>query len=899
MNKSAQSTMNMVVLALAFIFVFSSMFFYSDAETTIEPFIINGSVVYVDDENVTMKAYPHTITNSQYVNFNLTTKKWSGDIDIIFGFNSSGPMPKSAELYNPQEVSEQKSYTCGAPYWWNNTPNHFYCWNNISIPIYDEPNGTIIEYENSTILIFDHEYETANALLNTAYWTETHIVDYVSVVDVFIKENWEYGGMDTWYYTQGVPVVAGTEYSIKSYIDIPFNSSGKYWFCAKPSSQTLIEAYNAGTLYCLDPWWNSSWDYKKEIQIDGIGDDIPNNYQLKLEVDYVTDHMNSTFKDLRFTNSDENVSLDYWVEQNVSETNATVWVEVPIISNTTNTTVYMYYGNPTATSESNGANVFEEYFDKDSTSGWSISGMTVTTSGDYLRFYNDVWASIGSAKRFDLTLPTEYIMESQFKSISLSSVDSVQIQLLDGTTSDRKTWLFIPGKLSGDLQTEWKYAATYPNRYVGGAYIEGTEYIFKNYVNDSDSSTGSNYYLMNTSRSVLSSATGKAVGWGTPTDTDGLLIGDSTSSGELDYYAKWIIFRKYASTEPTYSFGAEETSNTAPTITANSTSPATIYTDTDTTANLTVTDPDDGDTLTAYIQFYVNDSAVGDVVSTGVTNNTNTLVATLGSGNYSSGDNITTEYWAGDGTVNTTKANMTDTVQSQFIITLNSPADEYNSSDNTTDFNFTVSGTDDSYSCELFLNDTGYSTNTTTLNNTETIITANSSVNDGYYDWNINCTAGITTNTSEIRQITIDTVTPNITIYSPTNTTYSSVTVDLNTSADEDIATWIYTLNGGNWIGFTPNTTFTAIEGNNNITIAAYDYANNVNTSSTIYFTVDSCSCPASGNWDIDCADNCALTSCNMNKNNFTIIGTGTITGFKNIYNYTKGHISGGCNVRA
>ncbi|NOR84833.1 DUF2341 domain-containing protein, partial [archaeon] len=101
-------------------------------------------------------------------------------------------------------------------------------------------------------------------------------------------------------------------------------------------------------------WWNSSWAYKKEIQIDGTGLEIPANYQFKIDVDYVADKMNSTFKDLRFTNGSEIDAglLDYWVETNISETSATVWVEIPETSNTTNTTVYMYYGNPTATSES-------------------------------------------------------------------------------------------------------------------------------------------------------------------------------------------------------------------------------------------------------------------------------------------------------------------------------------------------------------------------------------------------------------------------------------------------------------------------------------------------------------------------------------------------------------------
>jgi len=45
-----------------------------------------------------------------------------------------------------------------------------------------------------------------------------------------------------------------------------------------------------------------------------------------------------------------------------------------------------------------------------------------------------------------------------------------------------------------------------------------------------------------------------------------------------------------------------------------------------------------------------------------------------------------------------------------FSITLNSPANQTVTNDNTPDFSFTVSGTEANYSCELFINDTGYGT---------------------------------------------------------------------------------------------------------------------------------------------------------------------------------------------
>ena len=98
--------------------------------------------------------------------------------------------------------------------------------------------------------------------------------------------------------------------------------------------------------------------------------------------------------------------------------------------------------------------------------------------------------------------------------------------------------------------------------------------------------------------------------------------------------------------------------------------------------------------------------------------------------------------------------------EEKFSITLNSPSNQTITNDNTPDFNFMVSGTETSYSCELFINDTGYGT-ATANNNTATVITANQSLSDGTYDWYIKCSAG-RPKQSEIREITIDTTAPSI-----------------------------------------------------------------------------------------------------------------------------------------
>ena len=82
-----------------------------------------------------------------------------------------------------------------------------------------------------------------------------------------------------------------------------------------------------------------------------------------------------------------------------------------------------------------------------------------------------------------------------------------------------------------------------------------------------------------------------------------------------------------------------------------------------------------------------------------------------------------------------------------------------------------------------------------------------------------------------------DTTPPTIAIISPQNITYSTTTIELKVVADEEIDTWMYSLNGADNVTFTPNTTITAPEGFNELTVYAKDTSGNIG-SEKVYFTV-------------------------------------------------------------
>lgn len=202
--------------------------------------------------------------------------------------------------------------------------------------------------------------------------------------------------------------------------------------------------------------------------------------------------------------------------------------------------------------------------------------------------------------------------------------------------------------------------------------------------------------------------------------------------------------------------------NTAPNLTANATSPATVYTNTDWLINLTAIDAEES-YLDSYVQFYMNDTKIGGEYTYNMTNNTNSLVATLGSGNFSKGYNLTAEVWIGDGTENTTKVNLTvATVQNSapVITTLQTTVNQNTSSTYNFDYNFTDADGDT----------VTVSDNTTLFNiNSSTGIISDTPIESevGTYIILITASDGIDSDTDVFSYVIVDTTSPVVNLVSP------------------------------------------------------------------------------------------------------------------------------------
>lgn len=128
--------------------------------------------------------------------------------------------------------------------------------------------------------------------------------------------------------------------------------------------------------------WLSRFSYRKSITISRASGAV-SNYQLKLTINraagadsgltvYVNEDCASDYADIRFTTADGLTLLDYWIESS-SSTTATIWVEFDSIG-TSDTTFYMYYGNPGVSTTSNGANTFILFEDFNALTDGDLNG---------------------------------------------------------------------------------------------------------------------------------------------------------------------------------------------------------------------------------------------------------------------------------------------------------------------------------------------------------------------------------------------------------------------------------------------------------------------------------------------------------------------------------------------
>ncbi len=193
-----------------------------------------------------------------------------------------------------------------------------------------------------------------------------------------------------------------------------FDGTNDYIDCGNDSSLNIT--YEITIAAWVKPLADG-WTKKKPITISGSTSALT-DYQVKVVVDKEAD-MQSDYDDLRFVDTNGNI-LSYWIE-NYTATSATAWAKVPSIP-TSGKTIYMYYGNPSASSTSNGTATFEFFDDFEIYSGWSgDTGDYASATVDSRTVLKVTGSKTPGVIFKDVSVPSKYIVEIEIRDTDESS----------------------------------------------------------------------------------------------------------------------------------------------------------------------------------------------------------------------------------------------------------------------------------------------------------------------------------------------------------------------------------------------------------------------------------------------------------------------------------------------
>lgn len=112
-------------------------------------------------------------------------------------------------------------------------------------------------------------------------------------------------------------------------------------------------------------WYSTNWTYRKAITVDHTKVSNTDQTNFPVLVNLASDadlsaHARSDGFDILFTASDGTSMVSYERERYTNTTGAlAAWVRVPVLSATTDTVLFLYYGNATVSDQQNATNVWD------------------------------------------------------------------------------------------------------------------------------------------------------------------------------------------------------------------------------------------------------------------------------------------------------------------------------------------------------------------------------------------------------------------------------------------------------------------------------------------------------------------------------------------------------------
>ncbi len=299
------------------------------------------------------------------------------------------------------------------------------------------------------------------------------------------------------------------------------------------------------------------WGFYQPITINNSLAQTLTNYQVKITVNtaapILAGNMNSSGNDIRFADGSCG-NINYWIESGINTASTVIWVKVPTIAPSGNTTINMYYGSPSAPAASNGDGVFLFFDDFSGPSldlvKWTVRGTpsVMTQSGGILTFAgNSNWEYI----RSNTTWTGAVTIDSKEYS---NGVSAAMIMGYTGTdnrftfrenASNLKGITFDPDVSGGNSWFTNTFpavehsSASYYDYTINADFVASTIMINK-FCNNTTSNC-------NTTPTALNSTTGT-----------GYYVGFSSYAGAYIENVDWIKVREFASQEPVATAGSQQ-----------------------------------------------------------------------------------------------------------------------------------------------------------------------------------------------------------------------------------------------------------------------------------------------------------------------------------------------------
>jgi hypothetical protein len=237
-------------------------------------------------------------------------------------------------------------------------------------------------------------------------------------------------------------------------------------------------------------WSDSSWLYRKAIVIPrtNVVADLTN---FPVLISFTDSHLGGAAQtngaDLRFTSSDGTNRLAHEIES-YSNSNGTLaaWVNVPLLSSTTDTTLFLYYGNASATNQQNAGGVWNadykavwhlsggNFSDSTTNANHGVNSGTAATTGRIAegRGFDGVNDYIYTTTRY--TSPQTFTLEAWFRTAAANGANLLAYENnrtgTGSTTWDRQIYVGTDGKLHFECWSSAADDATSPSTHIDNAW---------------------------------------------------------------------------------------------------------------------------------------------------------------------------------------------------------------------------------------------------------------------------------------------------------------------------------------------------------------------------------------------------------------------------------------------